>query len=151
MSEAVRQRMRELYARYAKRDLDGVMAGFADDAVFISFAPVDVFPFLGRKVGKPAIAAAFKAIGEDYELLSYVPTFLVADDTQAAALIAARFRQRASGRIIQVTLANFVRFRDGRITDFREFMDTFDAVEQVTGREIEIKPEPAPALISSRT
>ena len=150
MSETVRQRMRELYARYAARDLDGVLAGFAEDAVFISFAPVDVFPFLGRKVGRLAIAAAFKAIGEDYELLSYVPTFLVADDEQAAGLIAARFKQRSSGRIIQVTLAHFVRFCDGRISEFREFMDTFDAVEQVTGREIEINPDPVPMLTSSR-
>jgi len=50
--------------------------------------------------------------------------------------VLARLRQRASGRVIQLFIADFLRFRDGRIVEMREFMDSFDAVQQVLGREI---------------
>jgi len=59
----------------------------------------------------------------------------------AAVIVMARMKQRATGRIIQTLFAQFVRFRDGRIVEFREFLDSFDAVEQVLGREIKIGPD----------
>jgi ketosteroid isomerase-like protein len=34
--------------------------------------------------------------------------------------------------------AHFLRLRNGRIVELREFMDTFDAVQQVLGRELAI-------------
>ena len=44
---------------------------------------------------------------------------------------------RASG-ILRVRLANFLRFRDGRLIMFREFFDSFDAVEQALARELQL-------------
>jgi ketosteroid isomerase-like protein len=34
-------------------------------------------------------------------------------------------------------VARFIQFRDGRIVELREFMDSFNAVQQVLGREID--------------
>ena len=46
--------------------------------------------------------------------------------------------QRSTSRIIQLMFAQFLRFKDERIMELREFMDSFDAVEQVLGHEIEL-------------
>ena len=43
-------------------------------------------------------------------------------------------RQRATNRMLSFRLANFLRFRDGKVFEFREFSDTFDIVEQALGR-----------------
>jgi ketosteroid isomerase-like protein len=50
----------------------------------------------------------------------------------------ARLRQRSTNRIIQLLVAHFMRLRDGRIIEMREFMDSFDAVQQVLGHEIDM-------------
>jgi hypothetical protein len=35
-------------------------------------------------------------------------------------------------------IADFRRFRDGRLVEFREFMNTFDVVQQVLDRQLTI-------------
>jgi len=43
--------------------------------------------------------------------------------------------QRASGRTIRCRIASFHQVRDGRVIEYRGFTDSFDAAEQVLGRE----------------
>jgi ketosteroid isomerase-like protein len=50
----------------------------------------------------------------------------------------ARFTQRATNRTLRFRLANFLRIEDGRVIEFREFANTFDVVEQVLGRELDL-------------
>ena len=70
--------------------------------------------------------------------MSYLPIFTIVEGEHAAVIVLARMKQRATGRTIQIRFAHFVRFQDGRIIEFREFLNSFDAVEQVLGHEIEI-------------
>ena len=44
------------------------------------------------------------------------------------------FLQRATKRTLTFRTVNFLRFRDGRLVEFREFTDTFDVVERALGR-----------------
>jgi hypothetical protein len=39
-------------------------------------------------------------------------------------------------RSVQGMLAHFMRFRDGKIVELREFMDSLHAAEQALGREL---------------
>ena len=48
------------------------------------------------------------------------------------------FKQRATERMLRFRIANFLRFQDGRMIEFREFIDTFDVVEQALGHELRI-------------
>jgi ketosteroid isomerase-like protein len=136
--ELLRKRLTAIYAAYEKGDLQATLAAFAEDADFISYAPLEVFPYLGHRPGKAAIGATLQAVHTHFEFLNYKPVFLLADGDCAAAIIEMRLRQRSTGRIINVRLAHFMRFREGRIVEFREFTDSFDAVQQVLGREIQI-------------
>jgi hypothetical protein len=106
-----------------------------------SHAPVDVFPYLGRKHGKVAIAATMRSAHSAFEYLSYTPVFMVTENETAAAIVLARLRQRTTKRIIQLFVADFFRLENDRIVELREFMDSFDAVQQVLGREIELSQD----------
>jgi ketosteroid isomerase-like protein len=138
VSEMLRQRIYSMCSAYAQARTDFVLNFIDDDVDFISYAPVSIFPCLGKQRGKAAVAKSIEIIHAQYEFLSYVPIFMVVEGEDAAVIIMARMKQRATGRIIQIMFAHFLRFRDGRIIEFREFLDSFDAVEQVLGREIEI-------------
>ena len=63
----------------------------------------------------------------------------------------ARLRQRMTGRIIQLFVAHFLRLQSGRIVELREFIDSFDPVEQVLGREIFASKPPEWARLATIT
>ena len=142
MSELLRKRLYDLYAAYGEGRIDDVLREFDDTVVMTSYAPVDIFPYLGRKQGKTAVAATMHTAHATFEYLSYQPIFMVTEQEDAAVIVLARLRQRASGRIIQLFVADFIRFNNGRIVEMRQFMDSFDAVQQVLGREIFIPNTP---------
>jgi ketosteroid isomerase-like protein len=137
MSEFLRKRLYDLYAAYAAGEIETVLREFDDNVVMTSYAPVEIFPFLGRKRGKTALADTMRTIRDGYDYLTYQPIFMVTEHDDAAVIVLARLRQRASGRVIQLFVADFLRLSQGRIVELRQFMDSFDAVQQVLGRELQ--------------
>lgn len=137
MSEEQRARIYDLYTAYRTGQIDFVLSVFDDEAELISYAPIQVFPYLGRQHGKAAIAATMRKVNAEFEILTYQPIFMVVENDSAGTIVMARLRQRSTDRIIQLLVAHFVQFRDGRIIELREFMDSFDAVQQVLGRELD--------------
>lgn len=141
MSTNLRARIIDLYAAYAKGRTDFVLNSIDDDVDFVSYAPTDIFPYLGPHRGKAAFTEVMRTVHATFEFLTYKPVFLAVEGNDAAAaMISMKLRQRSTGRVISMFVAQFVRFRDGRICELREFMDTFDAVEQVLGHEIDTRP-----------
>ncbi len=138
MSEALRSRVKSLCAAYAQGKLDFVTSFIDEDVDFISYAPIKVFPCLGKQRGKAAVAKSIDTIHSHYEIRTFQPVLMVVEADDAAVTILARAKQRATGRIIQLMLAQFLRFRGGRIIELREFLDSFDAAEQVLGHEIDL-------------
>jgi ketosteroid isomerase-like protein len=135
---ATRAAVEALYEAYAARDLDRVAALIHDDIEWIIYGPVQVFPFQGPRRGKAQVLDALGAISKDYALERYVPEIVVVEGERAAVMSDAAFVQRATNRTLSLRLADFLRFRDGRLIEFREFTDTFDAVEQALGKWLDV-------------
>ena len=135
-SDVIRADLYNLYIAFGEGKIDAALNSFDDKAVFTSYAPIDVFPYLGRRVGKASIAEMMKQAHAEFEHLIYQPIFIVVDKENAAVIVMMKLRQRSTGRIIQLLNAHFIRFNDGLIIELREFMDSFDAVQQVLGREL---------------
>jgi ketosteroid isomerase-like protein len=82
---------------------------------------------------------AWKASRADLEFLSYQPLLVVCGDNDTAAVIVQmRVKKRSSGNLITLMVADFLRFRANRVLEYRQFMDTFDAIQQTVGLEITI-------------
>jgi ketosteroid isomerase-like protein len=138
LSEFLRARLASIYDAYAKGLVEEVAAAFDDKVEFISYAPVDLFPYLGHREGKAEVLETLQAVRREFEILSYRPIFIVADGDDAAGLIDVRLRQLSTDRKINIMLGHFMRFRNGKIVEFREFTDSYDAAQQVLGQEIDI-------------
>jgi ketosteroid isomerase-like protein len=133
-NEDMRTMVRDLYAAYAGGDDARVAAMIDDDVDWIIYGPVQVFSFVGARRGKTAVLETLAGIATEYAVERYQPEIIVVDGDRAAVMSNVAFVQRSTGRTLSFRNANFLRFRDGRLVEFREFSDTFDVVEQALGR-----------------
>lgn len=67
-----------------------------------------------------------------------MPQVTVIDGDRAAVMSDVAFKQRSGGRTLRFHIADFLRFRDGRLVEFREFMNTFEVVQQVLDRQLAV-------------
>jgi ketosteroid isomerase-like protein len=137
-TESTRTIVRRLYEAYVRGDGERVAALIDDEIDWVIHGPVDVFPFAGVRKGKEAVLKALAAIARDYELKSYVPELIIADGNRAAVLSDAAFTQRSTGRLLRFRIVNFLRWRENKLVEFREFTDTLDLTQQALGRWLDV-------------
>jgi ketosteroid isomerase-like protein len=136
MAQDTRALVQALYDAYARGDAERVAALIHDDIDWVMYAPVSVFAFAGPRRGRDAVMAALASIASSYALLHYQREVVVVDGDRAAVMADVSFRQHTTGRTLRFRVANFLRCSDGQVIEFREFIDTFDVVEQALGREL---------------
>ncbi len=137
-TEETRANVRQMYDAYAKGDAERFAAFLDDNLDWVIHAPIEVFSFAGQRKGKVAVLEALAGIADDYELKKYDVQYMIVDGERAAVLSEVRFVQRSSGRMLAFRIADFVRFRNGKLVEFREFTDTFDVTQQALGRFFEV-------------
>ncbi len=125
-----------LYDAYASGEAARVAALLHDDIDWVIYGPIAVFPFAGERHGRDAVMQALAGIAAEYALERYVREIMVVEEDRAAVMADVGFRQRTTGRLLRFRIADFLRFEDGRLIEFREFTNTFDVVEQALGREL---------------
>ena len=130
--------VQEMYDAYERRDFERIAAVIHDDIDWIICGPVLVFPFAGPRRGRKDVLEALAGIAERYVVESYKREIIIVEGDRAAVMSDASFRQRATGRMLRFRIANFLRFQDGRLIEFREFINSFDVVEQALGHELKI-------------
>ena len=139
MSIALRERIYEIYKAFSAGRFDLLSEMFDERVDFVSNAPHEVFPYLGRLLGRAAVMKGLAAVHQEFDSVSFVPLrIIVDDDPSAGVIVSIQLRQRATGRSIRLFAAHFLRFQDNRIVEYRAFLDTFEAVQQVLGREIDL-------------
>ena len=130
--------VRDLYDAYGRRDFDRVAALIHEDIDWVIHAPISVFPFAGPRRGRAAVLEAMATIAKTFSLESYKPEIVIVEGERAAVMSDTSYRQRTTDRILRLRIANFLRLQDGRLIEFREFINSFDAVEQALGRELRL-------------
>jgi ketosteroid isomerase-like protein len=136
--DGIRALVDDLCRAYRDGDRERVAAIIDDDIDWLISGPVEIFPFEGARRGKAAVLKVLGEIAAQYRLERYQPEIVVVDGDRAAVLSDVAFEQRATGRMLRFRVVNFLRFRDGRLVEFREFANTFDLVEQALGQHIEV-------------
>lgn len=135
---ALHSRLDTLYAAFRRGQIDFVLNSLHDDIEFISNAPIEIFPFLGHRRGKTAVAEAIKSAHEEFDIVSYEPVSALVESEQAAVMLFARGISRRTGRSVQLSVAHFLKFHNDKIVELREFMDSFSAAEQMLGRSLDL-------------
>ena len=91
---------------------------------------------MGHRRGKEALGEMWRTIRTRYSEQRCEVPILVAEGDKVAAAIRVFFRKRSNERMVQFDIAAFYSFRDGRIAQIREIIDTFDMIQQVLERDV---------------
>jgi ketosteroid isomerase-like protein len=137
-TDATRTALDAMLAAFVDGDNDGLAAVYDDDVDWLFHCPVSVFPFAGRRRGKAEVFKGLALFYRDYKLVRYEVLTKLVDGDQAATMSDVHCIQRTTGRSMRSHIAGFHRFRDGKLIEHRGFTDSFDAVEQILGREVTI-------------
>jgi uncharacterized protein len=131
-----RQRVLNFLDAFYAGDLEGALACCNDDIDFVAHAPIDILPHMGHRHGKAEVAEMWRIVHTRYSSMRHeVPTIVVEKD-KAAVHIRVFFRKRSNDRMVQIDMADFYMFRDGRISTIRQFLDSFDLVQQLLERDV---------------
>jgi len=137
MTEAdIQATMDELYAAYVQGDFDRLSSLMDESIEWMIYAPVTVFPFAGPRRGRAAAVQTMREIAQAYAIESYQREIVTVKGERVAVVADVRVRQRATQRMLRFRVANFMRFENGRLVEFREFINSFDVAEQALGREL---------------
>jgi ketosteroid isomerase-like protein len=131
-----RQRVLNFLETFYSGDVEGALARCDDDLSFVANAPVDILPHMGSHHGKDDVRKMWQTIHARYSAMRYELPIIVAEGDKVATLIRVFFRKRSNERIVQFDLAAFYTLRDGRITEIREILDSFDLVQQVLEQDV---------------
>jgi uncharacterized protein len=131
-----RQRVLKFLDAFYSGDIEGALGRCTDDVDFVASAPIDILPHMGHRHGKAEIREMWQTVHARYSGMRYEVAAIVAEGDKVAAHIRAFFRKRSNDRIVQFDIAVFYTFRDGRIAQIREIMDSFDLVQQVLERDV---------------
>jgi ketosteroid isomerase-like protein len=120
---------------FRKNDYARLAALYHDDIDWVFHGPTSIFQEVGHRRGKVEVFKTMAALNTLYRFEHYATEQLLAEGNAAASVANVRMVQRSTGRIIQCKIASFHRVRDGLVVEYRGFTDSFDAAEQVLGRE----------------
>ena len=133
------------YRALASRNARRIAAYLSDDVDWMSIGPVEMLSFCGPRRGKAAVIEVFeRLIPAVVEVTSYSTDILLVDGERAAGLNRLTGRLQATGRVITCRLANFMRFNEGEICEYRSLMDSFAAVEEFIGQRLDFHQGMAP-------
>jgi ketosteroid isomerase-like protein len=136
MTEATRKTILEFLEAFYSGNTARALELCTDDVDFLAYAPIELLPHLGHKRGKQQLAETWKTLHARYSQMRHEVPFIVAEDDHAACIIRLFFQKSRRDRVLQTDIADFYTMRDGRIAHIRQFMDSFNVVEQVLEQDI---------------
>jgi ketosteroid isomerase-like protein len=131
------------YDDFATRDADKLAPYLHDGVEWTISGPVDYLAFCGTHCGKAAVLDPFKRrVPAVLRTKGFAPDAIVVEGDQAAMLSRQFSRRTADNRALCYRVANFMRFRDGKVIENISLIDSYDAVEQVLGRPLTVRDAP---------
>jgi len=129
MSEQGVEFVEGIYGAFARGDVPAVLGAFAED---IEWYEAEGMPYGGLHHGPEAIAQkVFGPITEDIDGFALVIEEFIGSGATVAAVVRYTGTGKATGKALDVPAVHVWDIRDGKVTRFRQFMDTVKYAEVV--------------------
>ena len=139
----IRTLLQGWYEAHKRGDYAFLERLLADDVEWVMHGPPQAFPAPTSLYGKHAVLRAIRQIRDALYVVQNVRREVMIDGDRAAVISDRTVIQRDTGRTLIYRAASFLRFRDTKLVALQSFYDSFDMLEQVIGRVLEV-PDPYP-------
>jgi uncharacterized protein len=112
-----------MFSALRRGDITGVLDRLSDEIEWRIAAPSEL-PYTGIHRGREEVAKFFQSFGQAAEFEEFEPREYLAKGDKVVVLGHERQRIKASGRVVETDWAMVFALRDGRITRFRNFVDS---------------------------
>ncbi len=114
-----------------------------DDVDWLLTGPVELLSFCGQRRGKAEVLHCLTRIQPALiNVLKVERGALLIDGDRAASFSRLTGIQLSTGRTISYNQAQLLRFRNGKIVEYRGIIDSFNAAEQMIGHPITVSDAP---------
>jgi ketosteroid isomerase-like protein len=129
---------RALHRALNERRTEELEALIDDDVDWAIYGPIDMFPFLGARRGKPAVLEVVRQIADNVRVHRFDRETVMLGVDSAASMLRYSLTVLDSNKPISLRVAHFAQFEAGRLSSIRVLIDSFDLVEQALGRPIHL-------------
>lgn len=123
MSDQNRSIVEQAYNNFKSGDIEALLNLMSDDITW-TLPDMDGVPFSGARFGRASVAEFFGSVGASQDVLSFEPRELIAEGDRVIALGSYAWRVKANDREFSADFAHAWTIRDGKVIEFREYMDT---------------------------
>lgn len=81
-------------------------------------------PFSGKRTGRVSVGEFFSLVADAQDVLQFEPQEFIAQGDKVVVLGHYSWRAKATGKEYNSDFAHVVTIKGGKITSFREYMDT---------------------------
>jgi ketosteroid isomerase-like protein len=129
---------RALHRAIDERRFEDLEAAIDEDVDWAIYGPIDMFPFFGARHGKAAVIDVVRRIADNVSVRRIERESVMLADESAASMLRYSLTLLDSNKPVSMRVAHFAQFKSGRLRSIRVLVDTFDLVEQVLGRPINL-------------
>jgi ketosteroid isomerase-like protein len=116
--------IRKLYAARIAGNVEDIVGAMASNVSFGLAGDPTASSVVGRLSGSEPVRAQLTKLVKGFKFNSYEIVTLVVDGSNAAVHGKASITSMATGQTVDTDLADFIAFKDGRVTSFTQFCDT---------------------------
>ncbi len=128
-ADGARAAIRDIQDAFRKNDYPRIAARFHDDIDWVFHGPISIFPEIGSRRGKSRSFRFLAALNERYRFERHVTDHSDRGGRLRRGVAEVGLVQRDTGRTITCRIASFFRVKNGLVTQYRGFTDSFDVVE----------------------
>jgi ketosteroid isomerase-like protein len=144
-----RSQVDAFYQAFTSRNPIKIAPFLDDDVEWMIVGPIDLFAFCGTRHGKAKVLELYESIiPRIITVTRWTTDIILVDHDRAASFNRLTGLQCQTGRTISYRVAQFLRFRDGKVVEFRSVLDSFDAAEQMLGHPIDLSNEATAELVA---
>jgi len=129
---------RALQRALNERQFDELADLIDDEVDWAIYGPIEMFPFLGARKGKAAALDVCRQLADNVSLRRYDREAIMLGVDTASSMLRYSFTALDSHKPISLRMAEFLQFKNGKLTSLRVLLDTFDLIEQVLGQPIKL-------------
>jgi len=124
---------RALHSAINERQIKDLEDVIDEDVDWAIYGPIEMFPFLGARRGKPAVLEVIRQIADNFRVHRFDREAIMLGADSAASMLRYSLTALDTNKPISLRVAHFAQFKAGRLASIRVLLDTFDLWSRCSG------------------